>query len=85
MTNIVLLYAPVMSHSELVRRAYAAVYRSGADLPGVMTGRVAEARGREYVVLSGGSAGAVVAVYRVRNDGMLKGLKRWPRELGERQ
>lgn len=68
-----------MSSDDLIRRAYAAIYRSRADLPGVMIGRVAEARDRRYVVISGG--GAILAVYRVRNDGMLKALKRWPREL----
>jgi hypothetical protein len=74
-----------MSHNDLVRRAYAAIYRSGAELPGVMTGRVAEAKGRQYVVISGGHKDAVLAVYRVRNDGMLKGLRRWPRELEDQR
>jgi len=32
--------------------------------------------GKQYVVLT--SVRGVLAVYRVRNDGMLKGLKRWP-------
>ncbi len=31
--------------------------------------------------ISVASTSGLLAVYRVRNDGMLKGLKRWPREL----
>jgi hypothetical protein len=35
--------------------------------------------GLSYVVLR--NARGLLAVYRVRNDGMLKGLKRWPAEI----
>ncbi len=35
--------------------------------------------GREYVRLA--NVNGVLAVWRVRNDGMLKRLKRWPAEL----
>jgi hypothetical protein len=37
--------------------------------------------GKRYAVLRDNSGGVLVA-YRVRNDGMLKKLKRWPVELG---
>ena len=36
--------------------------------------------GKDYVVLR--NVRGVLKVYRVRNDGVLKGLKRWPAELG---
>jgi len=84
LSNRLLRYDEPVSHDELVRRAYAAIYRSRAELPGVMTGRVAKANGRQYVVISGAPGDRVLAVYRVRNDGMLKGLKRWPKALEER-
>ena len=35
--------------------------------------------GKAYVVLR--NINGVLAVYRIRNDGMLKGLRRWPAEL----
>jgi hypothetical protein len=38
--------------------------------------------GKNYVVLRN-LVGYTVAVYRVRNDGMLKRLRRWPSELGD--
>ena len=36
-------------------------------------------KGKRYVVLA--NAHRTLAVYRVRNDGMLKRLRRWPAEL----
>jgi hypothetical protein len=36
---------------------------------------------KDYVVLRNGKG--VLAVYRVRHDGMLKRLRRWPAELEE--
>ena len=38
---------------------------------------VSEHDGKLYVVLS--NVRGTLAVYRVRNDGVLKGLKRWPK------
>jgi hypothetical protein len=73
--------------SELVRRAMAAYYKSGRRegfsdeqlaIP-ANTSDVHEHNGKQYVVLE--NVNGVLAVYRVRNDGMLKGLKRWPAEL----
>jgi len=40
---------------------------------------VRELGDRNYVVLKNGNG--ILAIYRVRNDGMLKRLKRWPVEL----
>lgn len=36
--------------------------------------------GRSYVVLD--NANGILAVYRIRDDGVLKRLRRWPPELG---
>lgn len=63
---------------DLVRRALAAYYRGGGT--GTPLARVIEHDGRQYVVLG---LKDDVAVYRVRNDGMLKGLKRWPAAIEE--
>jgi hypothetical protein len=57
-------------------RAMAAYFRSGGtDQPSgtVMKYTVA---GKEYVVLA--NARGILAVYRVKPDGYLKGLRRWP-------
>lgn len=77
----------IATDSDLVRRAMAAYYRSGrregfADEQINMPANdsdVQEHDGKQYVVLR--NVNGVLAVYRVRNDGMLKGLKRWPAEL----
>jgi hypothetical protein len=72
---------------DLLRRAFAAYYRSGAreglteqqiNIP-ASTSYVTEHDGKAYVVLE--NVNGVLAVYRVRNDGMLKGLRRWPSEV----
>lgn len=42
---------------------------------------VVEHNGREYVVLR--NANGILAVYRIRNDGMLKALRRWPAKFNE--
>jgi len=67
---------------DFTRRALAAYFRSGN------TGRpqprgLTEYEGRKYVVLRN-EQGGLLAIYRVRNDGMLKRLKRWPAGLAER-
>ena len=73
------------SDEQLTRRAFAAYFRSAAregvpspDQPANYSG-VEEHGGKQYVVLR--NVNGVLAVYRVRNDGILKGLKRWPEEL----
>jgi hypothetical protein len=69
--------------TDYTNRALAAWYRAGAT-GNAPSARMASAGGREYVVLRGQRAlggPVIVAVYRVRNDGVLKGLRRWPREL----
>jgi hypothetical protein len=64
---------------DLVRRAFAAYLRSGGvDQPGRGSG-VVEYEGRTYVVFT--NAKGVLAVFRHRNDGALKRLRRWPAAL----
>lgn len=52
--------------------------------PGVLTppisGVAAEHAGKRYVLIVNG-LGVPVAVYRVRNDGVLKSLRQWPKAL----
>ena len=66
----------------LVRRAMAAYYkfsdRRDPPHPGNVSG-IETVGGKDYVVLR--NINGVLAVYRIRNDGMLKGLKRWPAGL----
>jgi hypothetical protein len=71
----------------LIVRAMSAYYRQGhreghtdqqITIP-ANTSYLAELGGKRYVVLE--NVNGVLAVYRVRNDGVLKGLKRWPKEL----
>jgi hypothetical protein len=70
----------------LIDRAFAAYFRAGAregaspDMP-ANDSCLCELDGKQYVVLS--NIRGVLAVYRVRNNGILKGLKRWPKELEE--
>lgn len=69
-----------MALDELLQRALAAYFRSGGtDQPAARACGVETVEGLQYAVLRNG--GGVLAVYRVRNDGMLKRLKRWPKEL----
>lgn len=65
-----------------VRRAFAAYYRGpGGELrphPANDSG-FETFKGKEYIVLR--NVNGVLAVYRIRNDGTLKRLKRWPEEV----
>ena len=64
---------------DLTRRAFAAYFRSGGNIQPANDSGLATHNGMQYVVLR--NVSGVFAVYRVRNDGMLKGLKRWPAAL----
>ncbi len=81
------IIASVKDNEPLINRAFAAYFREaareGAILQPASTGHLCEFRGKRYVVL--GSGADSCRVYRVRNDGVLKGLRRWPREIGETQ
>ena len=59
----------------LARRALAAYFRTGGDEQ-TSTADVVEHEGLNYVVLS--SATSTLAVYRIRNDGVLRRMRRWP-------
>lgn len=72
------------TNAELTQRAFAAYFRQCAREGAIVQqpanySDVAEHDGKLYVVLR--NVNGVLAVYRVRNDGILKGLKRWPKQL----
>jgi hypothetical protein len=76
---------PEVSDEELVIRAKRAYFtaarkegRESPDMPS-NTSDVVQVGEKEYVELHNGNG--ILAVYRVRNDGVLKRLVRWPREL----
>lgn len=67
---------------EVMRKALAAYFRSGAtEQPSTIDSGVEIVEGLRYAVLR--NVRGVLRVYRVRNDGMLKGLKRWPAAIDE--
>ena len=62
---------------ELISRAFRAHFRTGhADQPSRYSSAVETHAGRSYAVLR--NLRGVLAVYRVRTDGRLKRLGRWP-------
>lgn len=69
----------------LLNRAIAAHYQAYAREGGALSepawdsSAVEEVAGKRYVVLR--NISGVIRVYRVRNDGVLKGMRRWPKEL----
>ena len=67
-----------MTHDEpkLLSRAMAAYFRAGNTIQPANESDVKDVGGKTYVALR--NISGVLAVYRVRNDGVLKGLKRWP-------
>jgi hypothetical protein len=74
---------------DLGRRALAAYYRQPQDFPGAVwnpphpsSPDVVEHNGRQYVVLH--NVNGTLAVYRVRNTGQLRRLRRWPAEVADR-
>ena len=76
----------IAPESELVRRALAAYFRGAnseahaSAQPSADGSGTVEHDGKLYVVLVDGG-NDVLAVYRVRNDGVLKGLRRWPKAI----
>jgi hypothetical protein len=64
---------------ELTTRALAAWFKSGTDVQPYDSSGVRTVGGKDYVVLR--YERGILAVYRVRTDGRLKGLKRWPAVL----
>jgi hypothetical protein len=70
---------PLLDYRDLERRAMAAYFRSGGVDQPAGGGYVEDYDGKLYVVLN--NIRGTLAVYRVRNDGMLKRLRRPPRDL----
>ncbi len=67
-----------VGNGDLGRRALTAWFRSGGiDQPTPPQTHTLE--GKSYVVLT--NVNGVLAVYRVKTDGVLKRLKRYPREF----
>ncbi len=65
---------------ELTKRAFAAYFRSGGtEQPSGNSGPQKSTDGKEYVALR--NVNSTLAVYRVKPDGFLKRLKRYPAEL----
>lgn len=68
---------------DLLQRAMAAYFRysdaAGLNQPSHSDSGEIEHDGKLYVVLR--NCNGVLAVYRVRPDGILKSLKRWPAEI----
>jgi len=72
------------TETELITRAMSAYFKALKSTEGVQMqpsngSGVEVVGGLSYVVLR--NVGGVLAVYRVRNDGVLKRLKRWPANL----
>ena len=70
-----------IDHDLLINRAFIAYLRTDRDPTEPIFRNVVEHEGKFYVVLR--TVDGVLAVYRVRNDGILKRLRRWPAELEE--
>lgn len=70
----------VIDDPAIVRRAIGAWYRSGEEIiPNNHSYVASDSHGREYAVLI--NVNGPLAVYRLRNDGRLKRLRRWPSEI----
>jgi hypothetical protein len=66
--------------NEYESRALSAYFRSsGQTASQPQAPETLEHEGRQYVVLS--NVNGILAVYRIKPDGFLKGLKRWPKEI----
>ena len=67
----------------LTGRAYAAYFRGNGNpqQPADTRSGVERHKGLSYVVLR--NVKGILAVYRVRNDGMLRRMKRWPSAIRE--
>lgn len=80
------ILALARDNEPVINRAFAAHFRAAsraggrADTP-ANDSYLIDHGGKEYVVLC--NSRGVMAVYRVRNDGILKGLKRWPKDIEE--
>ena len=67
------------NNDDLLRRAFAAWFRTGGMDQPANTSGVEAHEGHQYVVLR--NVRGTLAVYRVKNDGMLRRMRRWPSAL----
>lgn len=74
-----LLKNPEALLARALRAWFARQGEDGENSPTAAASSLEEIGGKRYVVLRGASG--IRAVYRVRNDGMLKGMRRWPKAL----
>ncbi len=65
-----------MVNSDIVRRAKAAWFRAGEETTPSQHSGVVKQNGLTYVVLRNGNH--LLAVYRVKNDGILRRMRRPP-------
>ena len=68
-----------MDPKEYERRAYAAWFRGGGTDQPANTSGVRSHQRKNYVVLE--NARGTMAVYRIKNDGVLRRLRRWPPQI----
>jgi hypothetical protein len=72
----------MFNHDDLTRRAFAAYFRTGGSEPPARDSGVVEYNDKLYVVLRHAGDG-VLAVYRVRNNEILRRMRRWPPVVAE--
>ena len=71
-----------MPQQDFTQRAIAAYFRTGTkegwrcDQPSAADSGTVELNNRHYVVLA--NSRGILAVYRIKPDGLLRRLKRWP-------
>ena len=82
--------APVyLGHTAHYQRALGAYYRAGARSGGIvpqprtLDSGEWEYQGKQYVTL--GHINGLLAVYRIKPDGSLKRLRRWPKALRDEE
>lgn len=74
---------PSLDEDDLRRRAMGAYFRAGGTAQPADGGEFRQHDGTGYVVLR--NCNGVLAVYQVKKDGGLQGLKDWPDELNVEQ
>lgn len=72
---------PLLLDDDLLRRAFAAYFRTGGRDQPANDSSVESANGLHYVRLR--NTGGTLAVYRIDTVGRLKRLKRYPKVLDE--
>ena len=69
----------LLDDQDYLRRGIAAWFRGGGNDQPANDSGVEDYKGKSYVVLR--NVNSTLAVYRIRNDGILKRLRRWPIEI----